>query len=155
MGIVYHSSCTIWASCRWLTSDFRLLWSRRSSSRFSILAVAAKCAALLIAIPLACDEVLGQVLLQDVGTGLISRCLFPTVSPVINLFLGIFVDASAALQKRFLRVQWMNITVFRRRCDTWLATSLTIANSHTMMKTFLQSRNRIALSIKIQCPSIN
>ena len=32
MGIVYHSSCKAWASCRWLTVAFRLLWSRRSSS---------------------------------------------------------------------------------------------------------------------------
>ena len=156
MWIVYHSSCKVWASCWWLTDAFRLLWSQRSSSRFTIFGEAAKCSVLLIVISLACDEVLGH---RPVGTGLISCSLSRTVCPVILLLLGIFLDASAAWQKRFLRVQWMNITIFRRGCDTWLATSLMIAKSHRMMKTCLQSWNHIAhkqaMNITILCYSIN
>ena len=64
MGIVNYSSSKPWSSCPWLTGPFRLLRGRRPSSRFPIFVEAAKCAALLIAISLDSDEVLGQVLLQ-------------------------------------------------------------------------------------------
>ena len=67
IGNEYHSSCKAWASCRHLTGAFRLLRHRRSGSRFYIFVEAAKCAALLIAISLYCDEVLEQVLLQACG----------------------------------------------------------------------------------------
>ena len=134
---VNHSSCKAWASSRLLTGASRLLQSRRSSSRFSIFVEAAKCAVLVIAILLACGEVLGQVILQacDVSTGLTSRSLFRTVCPVIRLMSGTFLDVNAALQKRFIRAQGMNITILRSSYDSWLA----ITSSPRMMKTWLRS----------------
>ena len=74
-----------------------------------------------------------------VGMRLASRSLFRIVRPVIRLMQGIFLDANPALRKRFLRMHGMNITILRRSCDTSLATSLAVANSHRMVKTRLQS----------------
>ena len=66
-----------------------------------------------------------------------------------------YVVCSKQLVHLFLRVQWMNITVFRGSCDMWVVTSLTIANSHRVMKTCLQSWNRIAMNLKILSHGIN
>ena len=65
------------------------------------------------------------------GTRLISCSL---LERFVQLILKIFLNVIAALQKRFLRVQWMNKAVLRMGCNICLATSLAMANSHRMMK---------------------
>ena len=101
MWIVYHSSSKVWASSRWLTGAFRLFWSWCSRSRFSIFVEPAKCAALLIAISLACNMVLGQGLLHVCGHWVDFTQLFPTVIRLL-LAQGYFSKPMQHYGKDFL-----------------------------------------------------